>query len=57
MPKVNWVVRIRATVLKDVYCTGCTEAEAREQPYEHVEDEEEVDQEDFEVLSVKPDPC
>lgn len=53
-PNRSWVVRVRATVTKDVYVEGCTENAAWEEPFEHASNETEVDQESFEVLSVQP---
>lgn len=50
----RWVVRVRATVTKDVFCENCTDAEARRDPYNHAENEEEVEQYSYEVIGVKP---
>lgn len=52
--KQNWIVRIKATVIKDVYVEGCTASEAEENPFNHATDEREVEQIDYEVQSVKP---
>jgi len=46
-------VRVRCVVTKMVYCEGCTEEEARENPFDWASDENEIDQEDWEVLSVE----
>lgn len=51
----KWIVRIECTVLKEVTCTGCTEEEARLNPWKHAQDEIEVDQRDWEVKSVVKD--
>jgi hypothetical protein len=52
--KGSWVVRVKATVIKDVVVEGCTEDEARENPWEHAIEETEVEQTDWEVRSVEP---
>jgi hypothetical protein len=49
----SWIVRARCTVTKDIYCEGCTEEEARLHPYEYSYDEKEVDQYDYDVISVE----
>lgn len=54
MKKGNWIVRVKAQVTKDVYCVGCTEEQASTEPFNHAESEEEVDQQDYEVISVEP---
>lgn len=51
--KGNWIVRVRATVTKDVYCEDCTEDEARSDPFNHAENEEEVEQVDWSVVDVQ----
>lgn len=50
----SWIVRMRRTVLTDVVCEDCTKDEARDNPFDYASDELEIDQEDYEVLSVKP---
>lgn len=52
--KGNWIVTIRATVTKEVCVENCTESEARENPFDHAEDEREIDQVDYKVLGVQP---
>lgn len=53
--KGDWVVRLRATVVKEVAVKNCTREQAEKDPWEHAEgDEVEVCQEDYEVLSVEP---
>ena len=54
MKKQSWVVKMRCTVTKEVVTSECTKAEAQDDPWEHAEDEREIDQEDWEVLSVVP---
>ena len=49
----SFIVRVRCTTLKDVYCERCTEEQARTSPFEFYTDEQEVDLEDWEVLSVE----
>ena len=51
--KKDWIVRVRCTVTKDVYCENCTLAEARDEPFEHAVGETEVDREDWTVLTVE----
>jgi hypothetical protein len=41
-------------VTKEVYCVNCTEEQAKSDPFEHAVDEIEIDQIDYDVLSVKP---
>lgn len=53
--KKNWIVRMKCVVLKDVYCTDCTEEQATSDPFEYASNEVEVDQHDYEVRSVKED--
>jgi hypothetical protein len=51
----SWVVEIRVTRLVEVVCEDCTEAQAREKPWDYaVGSEREFDQEDWEVRSVVP---
>lgn len=53
--KCSWIVRMKCTVVKEVVCDDCTEEEAREHPYDHaVGDEDEVEQTDYDVISVEP---
>lgn len=51
--KGNWIVTMRCVITKEVYITDCTEDEARANPWEHAQDEHEVDQIDWDILSVK----
>lgn len=53
MKKSNWIVRVKAVVIKDVYCENCTEEAAHTEPFKHAESEEEVEQQDYEVVSVE----
>ena len=55
--KGSWIVRLKATVTKEVYCNDCTEEEARESPYDFAStyrNEVEIDCEGYEVISVEP---
>lgn len=53
MPKnSNWIVRVRATVLKDIFVENCTKEEAEANPFDHAESEEEVEQQDYKVIDV-----
>ena len=51
--KGSWIVRITATVTKEIVCHNCTEEQARATPYEFCESEDEIDQSDYTVTSVK----
>ena len=51
--KGSWVVRMRCVVDKEVICDDCTEDQANSDPFEHAVSEEEIDQRDWEVLSVQ----
>lgn len=50
----SWIVRMKCTVIKDVVCDGCTEEQAESNPYDYSIEENEIEQTDYEVLSVKP---
>lgn len=50
--KKSWVVKMRVTNLCTVICEGCTEQEARENPYRYSIDEHHEDISDWEVLNV-----
>lgn len=52
--KGSFIVRMRCGVTKEVVVDGCTEEQARANPFDFAIDEREVDQYDFEVTSVKP---
>lgn len=52
--KRSWIVRLRCVVVKEITCEDCTEDQARDDPWEHVDgDELEIEQVDWEVKSVK----
>ena len=51
--KGSWIVRITATVTKELVCEDCTQEQAEATPYEFCEDECEVDQTDYKVTSVR----
>lgn len=53
MPK-SWIVTMKCVVRKEVICDDCTEDDARNNPWDFAGNEMETDQEDWEVLSVKP---
>lgn len=48
----NWIVRVRATVIRQLYCENCTQYQAWHDPYEYTTDETELIQDDWEVLCV-----
>jgi len=52
--KGSWIVTIHATVTKKVVCENCTEAQARNDPFEFAVDENEVEQDDWEIVRVEP---
>lgn len=53
--KKAWIVRLRCTVEKEIYLQGCTEDEARSNPWHYVHGEElELGMSDWDVLSIKP---
>ncbi len=47
--KKSWIVRLRCVVIKEVITPPCTEAEAACSPWDHCEEETEIDQVDWEV--------
>jgi len=49
----DWTVRVRCVVTKELSCPDCTEEDARTNPFEMAEDEQEIDQQDWEVIDVK----
>lgn len=52
--KGDWVAQIRCTVMKSVVLCGCTREEAQKRPWDYAEDEHEMHQEDWEVVSLEP---
>ncbi len=54
-PKSTYTVRMERTVITLVTCEDCTEEEARSNPWDHATGEQDIDQVDWEVLSVKED--
>lgn len=51
----QWEVKMKCVVYKNVTCECETEDEARNNPWDHAVNEQETDQVDWEVLSVKED--
>ena len=51
--KKGWIVNIRCEIVKEVYCTNCTKEEAENDPWQFADDERELYQDDWEVMSVK----
>lgn len=51
--KGSFIVTMRCEVTKSVIVDGCTEEEARTDPWNFAIDEREVEQQNWEVLSVK----
>lgn len=50
----NWIVRMRCEVVKEIYCADCTEEQARSNTFDYADDEIEIEQTDYTVLSVNP---
>lgn len=51
----SWVVRFKATAIREVYCEGCTREQAENSTFEFAEgDEVEIECYDYEVTSVEP---
>lgn len=50
----SFTVRMRCTVTKEVIVSGCSEECARIDPFEFAEEETEVEQIDYKVISVRP---
>lgn len=50
----NWIVKMRCVVIKEVYCSDCSEDEAHDDPFNFSKDERELEQEDWQVISVEP---
>lgn len=53
MKKSNWIVTIRAELLKEVYCEECTEEEARRDPFSFSTWEKEVDRMNYDIKKVE----
>jgi hypothetical protein len=49
----QWIVNARCVIIKSITCEGCTEAQAHDDPFAYAIDELEIDQEDWDVISVK----
>lgn len=52
--KGSWIVRMKCVVTKEVVVDNCTESDAESNPWEFAVDETEIEQQDWDVLSVKP---
>lgn len=50
----SWVVRVRCSVVKELIVTGCSKETASLDPFGFAEQEREIEQSDYEVISVKP---
>lgn len=51
--KGSWIVRMKCVVYKDVFVGDCTEDQAREDPWEHATEENEVETVDWDVMDVR----
>lgn len=48
----QWIVRVQATVTKDVYCEDCTEKQATRDPFNYATEIQELEQIDWKVVDV-----
>lgn len=51
----QWLVKMSCVVTKLVTCESCTEEQATQQPWNFCTDEQEIDMQDWTVLSVERD--
>lgn len=51
--KGNWIVKMRRTVITNVFCEDCTLEEAQTNPFDYAYEETEANQEDYEVIKVE----
>lgn len=51
--KKSWIAKLRCTVTKQVLLENCTEEEAEEDPFAHAVEEDELEQVDWEMLSLE----
>lgn len=49
----NYTVRMRCVVTKEVYCVADSEEQVRANPWDYAENEQELEQIDWDVVSVK----
>jgi hypothetical protein len=52
--KGNWIVMMERVVRTEVICDDCTEEEVNANPWDHATSETDLDQIDWEVISVGP---
>lgn len=50
----SWIVRAECHVTKEIICEDCTEEQARNDPFEHAVDENEIHGDTVRVVSVEP---
>lgn len=50
----DWIVTVEAIVKKEIVVSGCTEEQARNDPFRYATQERELGQSDYEVLTVTP---
>lgn len=55
MSAPQYLVRMSCVVTKLVTCENCTEEQATQQPWDFCTDEQEIDMQDWTVLSVERD--
>ncbi len=54
LAKRSWLVQVECTVTKEIVTAACTREEAQATPFDHTEDERELEMLDWEVLDVSP---
>ncbi len=52
--KRSWVVEVKCIITKELCLDNCTKEQAFESPYDYCVQEREIDQVDYEVISVEP---
>jgi len=50
----SWIVLVKRTVYSEIVVNDCTEEQARASPYGHAVSENDTDQIEYHVISVKP---
>lgn len=51
--KSSWIVRVQETVIKELVCLGCTEDQAKNDPFLYADSENEIGSIDYEVIRVE----
>lgn len=50
----SWVVKVECTVIKELVCEGCSEEQARNDPFHYSIEERELETPDWDVKSTEP---